>query len=116
MTSFGTYLKKERERRAVRLDEIASATRISPQLLHALESDAVEIMPPLPITKGFLRAYALCLGLPAEETVLRYVVFREAASRPRTEPPGPPRLGDRIGRAALRVRAYLTGNDGQQVF
>ena len=118
MTSFGTYLREARERRQIRLDEIAVATRINPQFLHALESDAMEAMPPLPITKGFLRSYASCVGLPAEETVLRYLVFRESASRsPQAGGDvGPGGFSARVNRTYARVRAFLTGHEGYQVF
>ena len=117
MTSFGTYLRTERERRSIPLDAVAEATRIHPQLLHALESDATEAMPPLPITKSFLRAYASCVGLPAEETVLRYLVYREAApAPPRAGGPDPAGASTPMRRAYARVRAFLTGHEGHQVF
>jgi cytoskeletal protein RodZ len=117
MTSFGTYLREAREQRRIGLDQIAGATRISPHLLHALEADAVEAMPPLPITKGFLRSYASCVGLPAEETVLRYIVFREAASRvPCSDDGAPSGLSARMRRTCARLRAFLTGHEGYQVF
>jgi transcriptional regulator with XRE-family HTH domain len=114
MTSFGDYLRREREDRGVTLDEIAEITRISPCLLEYLETDRHEALPPMPIVKGFLRSYAAILGMPQEDTVLRYMVFCHAT--PCGSGAGRCNGRQRLGRALRRLHGFLTGNDGNQVF
>ncbi|MGA1867169.1 MAG: helix-turn-helix domain-containing protein [bacterium] len=73
MESFGTYLKQERERQNISLDEVTEATRISRHIINAIEEDRQDQLPPLPFLKGFIRSYSLYLGLDPVETTAQYI-------------------------------------------
>jgi cytoskeleton protein RodZ len=69
LTGFGEYLRRERELRAVTLEEISAATRISIRFLEAIESEELSKLPGGIFTRSFVRTYARYLGLD-EERVL----------------------------------------------
>lgn len=71
--SFGDKLRRERELRAVTLDEIAEATKIGTRSLKALEDEHFDILPGGIFNKGFVRAYAKYLGIDEEQAVADYV-------------------------------------------
>ncbi len=70
--SFGDKLRRERELRAVTLDEIAEATKIGTRSLKALEDEQFDILPGGIFNKGFVRAYAKYLGIDEEQAVADY--------------------------------------------
>ena len=72
MESLGQRLRQEREARNVSLEEIASATKIVPRYLEALENDRLDIMPGGFFIKGIIRNYARAVGLDPEEVLDRY--------------------------------------------
>lgn len=74
MPSFGAKLKQEREQRGVTLDEISSSTKIGTRMLHALEEDHFDQLPGGIFNKGFIRAYARCLGIDEEQAIADYLV------------------------------------------
>lgn len=65
--SFGDKLKRERERRHISLDQVASSTKIGTRYLQALEDEDVGRLPGGVFNRGFLRAYAKFLALPAAD-------------------------------------------------
>ena len=69
--SFGSDLQRERERRGVSLDAIASSTKLSPRHLHALEDCAWTELPGGIFTRGMVRSYCRCLGLSEPEWLAR---------------------------------------------
>jgi cytoskeletal protein RodZ len=71
--SFGEELRRERVVREISLQEISSATKISVRLLEALEHGDVGKLPAPTFTRGFIRAYALHLGIDPEEKVNAYL-------------------------------------------
>ncbi|MEW6221296.1 MAG: helix-turn-helix domain-containing protein [Thermodesulfobacteriota bacterium] len=71
--SFGDYLRRQRTLRGVSLDDIARATRIHLGALQALEEDDRTRLPADVFVRGFIRNYALQVGLDPEETVSRYI-------------------------------------------
>src|ERR1035438_9515350 len=71
--SFGERLRREREMRAISLDDIADATKIGTRLLRALEEEHFELLPGGIFNKGFVRAYAKYVGLNEEEAVADYL-------------------------------------------
>ena len=73
MGSFGDRLRREREMRGVSLDDIAEATKIGTRSLRALEEEHFELLPGGIFNKGFVRAYAKCLGLNEDEAVADYL-------------------------------------------
>jgi cytoskeletal protein RodZ len=68
-TSFGERLKRERELRGVKLEEIAESTKIGKRNLVALEEEHFDQLPGGIFNKGFVRAYAKYLGLDEEQAV-----------------------------------------------
>ncbi|NBY18962.1 helix-turn-helix domain-containing protein [bacterium] len=63
MQPFGRYLKSEREKRGIRLEEIASSTKIHIQNLALMEEDRWKELPQDPFIRGFISAYARYIGL-----------------------------------------------------
>jgi cytoskeletal protein RodZ len=70
--TFGEYLARERKLRNIHLREIAEQTRINVDILKALESNAVDRLPPEAYVIGFVCAYARHIGLDENEVLLRY--------------------------------------------
>jgi cytoskeletal protein RodZ len=79
MQPFGQYLKSEREKRGIRLEEIASSTKIHIQNLSLMEEDRWKELPQEPFIRGFISAYARYLGLDNKETLKK---FSESQSSP----------------------------------
>ena len=73
MASFGENLRQAREARNITLQEIAATTKISSRALQALEDEHFEQLPGGIFNKGFVRAYARCVGLDEEKTVAEYL-------------------------------------------
>ncbi|MEP6802732.1 MAG: RodZ domain-containing protein [Acidobacteriota bacterium] len=89
--AFGEELRRERQIREISIEEISSATKISIRLLTALEEGNLERLPAPAFTRGFIRAYALHLGIDPEEKVNAYLADlaggpREAASPKKARP------------------------------
>lgn len=72
MENFGTTLKSQREKKGIRLEEIASITKIHLHNLHLLEMGQFDQLPPEPFLRGFIIAYAKYVGLDATETLAKY--------------------------------------------
>lgn len=85
MDSFGKYLSQQRELRAMSLADVIKVTRVGRPQLQALEEDRFEDLPGDVFAVGYIRAYARCIGLNPDETVLRYQEIRKAA-QPMPEP------------------------------
>jgi cytoskeleton protein RodZ len=98
MASLGQTLKEEREARNISIEEIASATKIVPRYLEALETDHLEIMPGGFFIKGIIRTYARSIGLDPDEVLAKYRAAglvgeperkKHIFARPAPEPAGP---------------------------
>jgi cytoskeleton protein RodZ len=72
MENFGAYLKAHREKKGIRLEEIASITKIHPHSLELLENNKWEQLPPEPFIRGFILAYAKYVGLGTTEVLDKY--------------------------------------------
>lgn len=66
-SELGAYLKEEREKQGFSLDDIQQKTKISISSLEAIEEGRVNELPHPVYTKGFIKNYAQCLGLNADE-------------------------------------------------
>lgn len=75
MERLGQYLRSERGKRGMSLEEVSVRTRIRLQTLEALERDDYPTLPAEVTVKGFLRAYARCLDLDEREVLTRYQAF-----------------------------------------
>lgn len=63
MDDLGKYLKAERKKQKVSVDEIASHTKIPIRLIQAIEANQFNQIPNPVSAKGFIRSYAQFLGL-----------------------------------------------------
>jgi cytoskeleton protein RodZ len=63
----GELLRGAREARGLSLAEVSESTKIPPRLIEALESDEYHKLSGGLYVKSFLRAYAGCVGLDAQE-------------------------------------------------
>lgn len=79
MENFGSYLRTHREKKSIRLEEIASITKIHLHSLELLEASQWEQLPPEPFIRGFIIAYAKYIGLEPKEVLERY--FEETGRR-----------------------------------
>jgi len=66
---FGSKLREARERRGVSLRQIANATKISVSVLDALEHNDISRLPGGIFGRGFVRSYAIEVGLDPEATI-----------------------------------------------
>ncbi|HUH01897.1 MAG TPA: helix-turn-helix transcriptional regulator [Kofleriaceae bacterium] len=70
--SFCDYLRQGREARSMSLEDIARVTRIPERSLERLERGEFEALPADVFVRGFLRSYAQCVGLDADDALRRY--------------------------------------------
>lgn len=82
--SLGEFLRQERERRGITLEQVASATKIGIRQLHALESDAFQDLPAKPFVKGFVTSYCRFVGLDHREILTTFsdYIERRSGDRP----------------------------------
>jgi cytoskeleton protein RodZ len=73
VASFGMRLKQEREKKSVTLDDISLSTKISTRMLRALEEERFDQLPGGIFNKGFIRAYARCLGMDEDQAIADYL-------------------------------------------
>ena len=78
MAGFGDHLRQAREARKITLQEIAASTKIGSRALQALEDEQFDQLPGGIFNKGFVRAYARCVGLEEEKTVAAYMAAAKA--------------------------------------
>jgi len=71
-TSFGSYLRKHRQKRGISLKDIADATKINVNSLLLLEREELDKLPPDVIVRGFIKAYSSFIGLDSSEPLKRY--------------------------------------------
>ncbi len=83
--NLGEFLREERERRGITLEQVASATKISIRLLHALEANHYAELPAVPFIRGFVTSYARFIGLDPREVLSNYLLFVEEKSKERPD-------------------------------
>jgi cytoskeleton protein RodZ len=110
--TFGERLKRERELREVTVKEIASATRIAPKFLEALENEDWNKLPGGVFGRGFVRSIARYLGLSEENLLSDYDLARGETSVPAVQKaeeriPSPPKWIPAL--AAVLLIAALVG-------
>ncbi len=71
MQTLGAILREQRDALGVSLAEVEEVTRIRQKYLAALEADEWHLLPGEVVGRGFLRNYALFLGLDPEELMER---------------------------------------------
>jgi len=112
--SFGDKLKREREMRAITLEEIADATKIGTRSLRALEEEHFDQLPGVIFNKGFVRAYAKFLGIDEEQAVADYVVASNSSDAGNSTSTQLAALADQVEqhRAAKEALDGSSGNTG----
>lgn len=73
METFGSFIKAHREKRGIRLEEIASITKIHIHTLQHMENDQWSKLPPEPFVRGFIVAYAKYVGIDPKEAIDKYL-------------------------------------------
>ncbi|MDR9500970.1 MAG: DUF4115 domain-containing protein [Desulfurivibrionaceae bacterium] len=68
----GAYLQRERQKKEQTIEEVAESTCIPTQIVKALESGDKDLLPLSVYTKGFVKIYALHLGLDEDEILERF--------------------------------------------
>jgi cytoskeletal protein RodZ len=68
-SDFGARMRQAREQRGVSLRQIANATKISVSALEALERNDISRLPGGIFSRGFVRSYAVEIGVDPEQTV-----------------------------------------------
>jgi len=81
--SLGEFLKSEREKRGLTIEQTSSATKIGLKILKQLEADKYSELPALPFVRGFVRNYGKFLGLDGEKLLQEYSSFLDEHSRER---------------------------------
>src|ERR1700750_1754054 len=79
MDSIGRYLKRTREGRAMRVEEVSRATRIPVSSIERLENDHFDDLPGEVFVRGFLKAYARAVSIPVDDVLARYTSSRRVA-------------------------------------
>jgi cytoskeletal protein RodZ len=72
MKTAGEILKEAREKKQIKLDEVARGTKIRKPYLLAIEKDDYQSLPSATSSKGFIRNYAQFLGLKPERVVAAF--------------------------------------------
>lgn len=69
----GAWLRRSRLRCGVEIDQIALVTKINPTYLRFIEEEKFEDLPAAVYVRGFVGAYARCIGLDPEPVVSGYM-------------------------------------------
>ncbi len=75
----GSRLRRSRLHRGMEIEHIADITKINPTYLHFIEEERFDDLPAPVYVRGFLCAYARCIGLDADQVALSYMERFHAA-------------------------------------
>lgn len=81
----GPRLRRARLERGIDLDQIAKVTKINPTYLRFLEEEQFADLPAAVYVRGFLTAYARCVGLDPTRVVPDFMERFGAATPPRRQ-------------------------------
>jgi len=125
-TTLGADLRRERERRGLALRTISESTKVSVALLEGLEADDISRWPGGIFRRAFVRAYAQCVGLDADEVFRRFErqfpvegaepvdpaqAVAAASTRPTVVRQFPARQAPPVAAIASRIRLFGTAAD-----
>lgn len=85
MATLGADLQQARERAGLSLDDLSARTKIRRHMLESIERNEFSSIPGGLLARGYLRAYASEVGLPAEVVVARYQTEFGTDTPPLTE-------------------------------
>jgi cytoskeletal protein RodZ len=77
--TIGSFLQRQRELRHMSLAEVSRLTRIPAPTLESIEADRFDELPGEVFVRGFLKSYALAVGVVPEEILARYTSSRRVA-------------------------------------
>jgi hypothetical protein len=77
----GETLRARRRQRNLSIEILSQETRIQSRFLHALEDETWDVFPARVYLEGFLRKYALALGLEADELLGRLRELKDPAEK-----------------------------------
>ena len=77
MESFGSRSRLERQRRGMTLQDISNSTKIRVHFLQAIEQERLDQLPGGIICRGFVRAYARCVGVEDEPAIEGFLAAYE---------------------------------------
>jgi len=117
--NIGAALRATRGRLGRTLQDVADATKIKRAYLEALEEMRLEDLPSRPFTIGYVRAYAMALGLDGEAAVARFKQDSPCNAEPLRAPVGvrkhsDARLSLLAAAGAVVVSAVLVWNLAQR--
>lgn len=69
MDTIGSYLRQQREKAGVSLEQLAVSTKIRPTLLRSLEEDQLDSLPSGVFMRGFVKAYAAETGFRVDRAL-----------------------------------------------
>jgi cytoskeletal protein RodZ len=75
----GSTLKRQREQRQMSVAEVSRITRVPVPTLESIEADRFDDLPGEVFVRGFLRSYALAVGMLPQEALARYTASRRVA-------------------------------------
>jgi cytoskeletal protein RodZ len=75
--TLGQFLRQEREKRGMTIEQVASATKINVRILHALEEDQYRELPAKPFIRGFVTSYVRFIGIDAREVLTQFDQYIE---------------------------------------
>ena len=70
--SFGRWISRAREKKGMSLDDLSHQTKIRRAILQSLEADSRRELPEKVFVAGYVRAYALAVGIDVEESLRRF--------------------------------------------
>lgn len=73
----GRMLREARESREWSVQQVANELHLTMHYVHALESDEFDKLPGDVFVRGYMRSYALLLGLEPDEVLQRYRAYSE---------------------------------------
>jgi transcriptional regulator with XRE-family HTH domain len=107
--SFGSRLRRERERRQIALSSLSANTKIGVSLFEGLERDDVSRWPPGIFRRSFIRAYAQGIGLDPDEVTQEFLERFPDPLEPLSPAMGPAPTSAAAGGTALRLTLADTG-------
>jgi cytoskeletal protein RodZ len=79
MQTIGQYLREHRKAQRMSIEEVSRATRVPMASIERIEADRLDELPGEVFVKGFLTAYARCIGITPEDVLARYTASRRVA-------------------------------------
>lgn len=70
--TFGQMLTRAREAKGLTLDDLAHRTKIRRAIIEAIETNAKRDLPEKVFILGYIRSYAIAVGLNVDETFIKF--------------------------------------------